>query len=205
MIKRLSLIMAEAIGKQHSANNEQIEVYAYGLEIVIGSAVKIVLLFFISFLINSLYTTILCTLTFVGIRFFGGGVHLSTYLRCLVGSVMILIILGKAATYPMEMQLFLYVSLMVIIVGIYSIIRWVPAGTEKKVITDKELRLKQKLKTMIFFFFCLAVALICRFYGFYSFAASIKYGLAAAIFLITPLGYLIVKRIDGLLDNLFGT
>lgn len=201
MIKKLAFKTAKTIGRQHSADDEQIEIYAYSLEIIFGSLLKITLLLFISSLINSLYTTIICTLTFVGIRYLGGGVHLSTYLRCLISSLMILLIFGKAATYNIELQLFLFIFLVTIALGIYAIIRWVPAGTEEKIITDKLQRRKQKQKAMIFSLFCSLAVLACLYFDLYPIANAITYGLFSAIFLITPLGYAVMNSVDKFLDN----
>lgn len=200
-MKKLALKTAKIIGYQHMANEEQIEIYAYSLEIIFGSLLKIILLLFVSSLTNSLYTTIICTLTFVGIRYLGGGVHLSTYLRCLTGSLMILLILGKAASFNVGLQLFLFIFLVVSSLGVYAIIRWVPAGTEEKIITDKLQRRKQKQKAMIFLLFCSLAVLACLYFDLPPIANAITYGLFAAIFLITPLGYTVINSIDKFLNN----
>lgn len=200
MVKKISLTIARSIGQHQLADEEQIEVYSYALELLLGSLLKIVMLLLISGLLNILYPTMLGTISFAGIRFFGGGVHLSTYYRCLAGSLIILLILGKVATYNMDPHFLIPAFFVTFMCGIYSIIRWVPAGTEKKMIIDRESRLKQKIKAMIFLISCFVIIFVFLYFKFYTFANGVAYGLVGAIFFITPLGFLMIESIDRLLD-----
>ncbi|KJS23306.1 MAG: hypothetical protein VR72_01870 [Clostridiaceae bacterium BRH_c20a] len=202
MIKGISKNLAKWMGNQLASREDELEVYAYGLEIILGGIFKIGLLLLIASQLNILSTTVLCTLGFVGIRFFGGGVHLCTYPRCLAGSLTILLILGKIAAFNLSVDFLFIFIFATLCLGVYSIIKLVPAGTHKKTVTDKKLRTKQKIKTSIIFIIYLVIILIFMRYQLVSWAFSVVFGVLASFFLITPLGYFFLQSIDNLLDLL---
>ncbi|MFZ7103429.1 MAG: accessory gene regulator ArgB-like protein [Peptococcaceae bacterium] len=202
MIKSISARLAGWLGKQLAAKEEELEVYAYGLEIMLGGIFKIGLLLLIAGQLNILGTTILCTVGFVGIRFFGGGVHLCTYTRCLAGSISVLLVLGKIAAYKLSLSILWLCILITAILGVYSIIKWVPAGTRKKTVTDSGLRIKQKIKTFVLLTVYLVITLVFVLYQLVSLAFSLVFGVLAGLFLLTPSGYFFMQSLDNLLDLL---
>lgn len=119
-----------------NADQDDVDIYAYSLEVLLGTVLEIALIIFLSFLTNILTTTVICLAVFSSIRFFGGGVHCSTYLRCLVTANILMLGLGKLATLPVSQGLLSSLVLAALIFSLYAVIEWVPAGTEKKVITD---------------------------------------------------------------------
>jgi accessory gene regulator B len=179
------------------------EVYAYGLEIILGGSIfKIGLLFLIASILNIFFTTLSCTMGFVGIRFFGGGGHFCTYTRCLAGSLAILLLLGKIAALNLNSNYIFILIFFNISLGIMAIIKWIPAGTHKKTVIDKKLRTKQKLKTLIMFITFMVIVLIFAQFQLYPIALSVLLGILASFILITPLGYFLLQSIDKLLDLL---
>lgn len=202
MIKSISLWLAKWLGKYLASREEDIEIYAYGLEIILGGILKICLLLLIALRLNILLTTVFCTIGFVGIRFFGGGGHFCTYTRCLIGSLAILLLLGKIATLNLNINLIFILIFLNISLGVFAIIKWIPAGTHKKTVTDEKLRTIQKLKTLIILITYMGIALIFVYFQLHSFAFSLLLGILASFILITPLGYFLLQSIDKLLDLL---
>jgi len=202
MIKKASQKLAKWIGAQSAYQEDKSEIYAYGLEIILGGILKIGLLLFIAFKLDILLTTLLCTIGFVGIRFFGGGGHFTTYTRCLVGTLAILLISGKVAAYNSNVILIFIFILLSICFGTFAIILWVPAGTHKKTVTNEEKRIKQKSKTLIMLIIHIGLALTFIQYKLYSLAFSLVLGMLSGFFLITPLGYFLLQSIDNFLDLL---
>lgn len=202
MIKSFSQKLAKWLGKYLTCREEDLEIYAYGLEIILGGILKIGLLLLISLRLNILLTTVLCTIGFVEIRFFGGGGHFCTYTRCLAGSLAILLLLGKIATLNLNINLIFILIFLNIFLGVYAIIKWIPAGTHKKTVTDENQRTKQKLKTLIMLVIYVGMALIFVQYQLRPSAFSLLLGILASFFLITPLGYFFLQSIDRFLDLL---
>lgn len=202
MIRTISRNMAEKLGKQLQCDEERVEVFAYGLEIILGTGFKLFSILLISVILNIFCTTLICLLTYIAFRSFGGGVHLSTYSRCLVTGLAIFTIFGKLAAVDMENQLLLFLLITISLLWVYSIIKWVPAGTEKKQVRDANVRLKQKQKTAgVLVLWCMACAVLIRYnLTYYAFASLL--GAWVSLFLITPWGYRAVKALDNILDTL---
>ena len=157
-MQRISKALAQLLGYKLQADQDQIEIFAYSLEVLLGTVFEIFLIIFLAFLLNIPGTTIICLLVFSSIRFLGGGVHCSTYYKCLVTACLSLLCLGKLATLPLGQNVLSSAWLLTLLLSIYAIIRWIPAGTEKKVIRDETVRLRQKRKVSILLGIWLVIA-----------------------------------------------
>lgn len=185
---------------QRTNENHDVTVLAYGLQIILNELVKLVLIIFLAILTNTLDTTGLCLITYIVIRKYGGGVHLSTYLRCLTFGVLLLVGLGNLAAVDIDNQLLIGATILVSILGIVAIVKWVPAGTTKKILTKKEERVRQKNKTIfIFVIWLLAVSLLIKL-KLNTFAFSLILGAAASFILVTPWAYKMMESLEALLD-----
>ncbi len=202
MIRTISMNIAEKLGKRLRCDQERVEVFAYGLQIIMGTGFKLVLILLISLILDTFHTTLICLITYIAFRNFGGGVHLSTYSKCLVTGLVIFTVLGKLAAHGMETGTLLLLLIVTSLLWIYAITKWVPAGTEKKQVKDRRVRLKQKKKTgwvlMLWVIACMAS--ISYRLTYYVFAYLL--GALAALFLITPWGYRVANALDNILDNL---
>lgn len=199
MLANVSNYLANYIS-QRTSENHDVTVLAYGLQIVLGELIKLVLIIFLAIITNTLATTGLCLIIYIAIRKYGGGVHLSTYLRCLIFGVFLLVGLGNLATVEIASQLLMGAATLVSILGVVSIVKWVPAGTKKKTITKPTERLKQKNKTtFILAIWLLAVSLLIKL-KLNTFALSLILGAAASFILLTPWGYKAMETLEALLD-----
>jgi len=177
---------------------EQIEIYAYGLEIILGAVIKLILILFLALLLGTLDTTIILFIFFALFRCFGGGAHLSTYPRCLVFGVCLIVGLGYLAQTTISIHALIILSALSLALNIFTCIKWVPAGTEKKYITEPFLRLRQKQKYfLVIIGWCLTLLLLIKLslstYGF-----AVLLGSFGAMLLILPSGYWLLNTIDNL-------
>ncbi|WP_407942170.1 accessory gene regulator ArgB-like protein [Microaerobacter geothermalis] len=93
MITRLSQNLAKRLAKQtHQSQNE--DHIRYGLEVIIGYSIKIVLLFILAYSFGITLPVLFLVLTFAGLRIVSGGTHLSTYLSCMVFSLLSFLLLS---------------------------------------------------------------------------------------------------------------
>lgn len=192
--------IAGALGAQLKAERGQIDIFTYGLELLLGTIFQAALLVVLSLLLNIFTTTMVCFLAFASLRFVGGGAHLSSYLSCSLFGVSLLIGLGELATLVIPPALLTFISASTILVGFYVIFKWAPAGTAKKQIKDEAMRLKQKKKALLVLMlwsFCLAILLTLKMTA-ETFAVAL--GVLGCLFLITPLGYEAAKSIDNMLN-----
>jgi len=203
MVKALSITLAQALGSQLQSDKAQVEIYAYGMEILLGALIKLILLIIISLIMNILPFTMLVLAAFACFRIPGGGVHLSTYGRCLSAGLLLILGLAKISeSLFLSAEELLLAVILTGIIAIITIILWIPAGTEKKVFTDPEIIKGQKVKTAFFMMIWLTAISLLMFFNLYDFVLAVVLGALAGLFFITPPGYLIMKRLDNILAEI---
>jgi len=184
MISAISKKLANSLGTTLMTSAEQIEIYAYGLEIILGAVIKLILILFLALLLGTLDTTIILFIFFALFRCFGGGAHLSTYPRCLVFGVCLIVGLGYLAQTTISIHALIILSALSLALNIFTCIKWVPAGTEKKYF-------------LVIIGWCLTLLLLIKLslstYGF-----AVLLGSFGAMLLILPSGYWLLNTIDNL-------
>lgn len=121
-------------------------VYIYGIELIISELIGTVIVLIIGILFNSLIESIIFMLSLSLIRFFSGGYHAKTYLRCnmvFVTSALLVFITHKLyVQYLIEYNIVIYITVFIIsfiIMAIFS-----PVENENKKI-EKSDRLRFKI------------------------------------------------------------
>jgi accessory gene regulator B len=78
IVKKISLSFCN----NNIINKEDIEIYEYGLEILILTVFEVVSIILISMFLNKLLMTLLFILSFCSLRMFAGGYHAKTSIHC---------------------------------------------------------------------------------------------------------------------------
>lgn len=201
MIKKLSKKLSISLSKRLDGNDEDVEIWAYGLELLLNGAIKFGLIAGLSTVFGIFKPTILALATFAIFRHFGGGVHFSTYLRCLTSGVVMFLILGSISNVKgntFNYNLLFYVTLFL---GVLTIIKWVPGDTEIKPIKNREDRKKQKIKTTIALIFWIIIVQVLIKLNNFKYISPIILGAFTSFIFITPLGYWFITSIDNILDK----
>ena len=198
MIKTLAHKIAVTMGAQLRADRERVEVFAYGLEIILGAFVQLTLLIVLSLTFGAFRTTIICLAAFASLRYFGGGPHLSTYSGCLIIGTALILGLGKMATIDVNLAALTGISALTLLTGVYTILRWAPADTEKKRIKDETVRLRQRNKALFVLAVWSAVMIVLIKQELTADAFAAALGTLGSLFLITPWGYRAVKALDNI-------
>lgn len=193
--------MAGNLGIQLQANQDEIAVYAYGMEVFLNNFIELSLLLLLSLFLDIFEPAVLVLGAFMAFRIPGGGVHLGTYARCLLFSLTVILSLAKVSTIIfLSPELLLVLSLLLALLAVIIIIKWVPGDTEKKPLNDPELIKKQKIKTSISFLLYLLLAVILFWQGNYFYIQALLLGALGGLFLITPWGYRFIAKLDSILD-----
>jgi accessory gene regulator B len=82
MIHKSALYVSGAIAKRGIINEEDAEVYAYGFELMISTAINIVIVILISLLFRVPLAWVFFLLPFIPLRLTAGGYHANTHLAC---------------------------------------------------------------------------------------------------------------------------
>lgn len=138
------------------------------------------------------------------LRLVSGGAHCSTFLRCLVLSLAIMIGFGQLAAKIMISQSLLYALIVFLAAsGVYTIHNWVPADTPAKpIVSTRKRAMYRKISYIYMAIWTVAMS------GLTSWGESVS-GVAFAsiggvgwqIFSITPAGYHFVAIMEKLVDK----
>lgn len=82
MIRLLSDSLTSFLCKNIKIENDMVEVYRYGIEITISSALNIILIILTSFILSDVGFGIIFLTEFILLRSFSGGYHADSYFMC---------------------------------------------------------------------------------------------------------------------------
>jgi accessory gene regulator B len=190
MIKKLSHNISCYLCDELTYDQDKKEVLSYGLQILLGTSFKIISILAISYVLGILKTTSISLMSFIIFRCIIGGTHYDTYNKCFLVSTIFIIALGLLGEVVelKPITILILVSL-IYVQAVISTIIWVPAGTKKKAIRNKNLRMKMKLKSIILATAWLALIFFIKDFALLKYAFSSISGVFLAFFFVTPLAY----------------
>lgn len=141
MIEKLSLKLLGFVRRYLSMDNELAEVYKYGIEISISTALNV----FITMIITLVLGDPLCGITFLGcivvLRSYCGGYHADSYLKCNCLMVMLFAItyLASRAFIYFDIAKF-HIMSSVLLLSFIPIYAFSPVKNTHKVLSEKKQR-----------------------------------------------------------------
>ena len=142
---------------------EQGEAILYGLQLLIGEAPKMILLFGISFIFGFGLEMLFAYFAIMPYRTVSGGFHLHTHLGCIIGSTVFYygnVILSKLLVLD-SIEKYVLVALSFVF-GMLMISMYAPADTENVPIISKKERRQKKILSYITLTLTLGVSLIIQ-------------------------------------------
>ena len=149
--------------KMPEITDEQGEAILYGLQLLIGEAPKMILLFGISFIFGFGLEMLFAYFAIMPYRTVSGGFHLHTHLGCIIGSTVFYygnVILSKLLVLD-SMEKYVLVALSFVF-GMLMISMYAPADTENVPIISKKERRQKKILSYITLTLTLGVSLIIQ-------------------------------------------
>ena len=202
MVKRVSAKLAKGLGAELQSNEDEISIFDYALEVILYSIIKLIVIIGSAYLLGLLEITMAYLVSFITLRRFGGGVHLSTYGRCLSIGLLSTIFCAKLAdSISVGPEILLLMAIILLLVGCICIWCWVPAGTHKNRVAQVNQRMKRKMKTFMVLLFVLILIGVCCYYQYYNYALSMVLGGFISFYLITPMGYKTIYAIDNIIND----
>lgn len=184
--QKLSQIIVVGLGNE-KYNREVLE---YGLEILLGTALKFCSIAVISMILRTFPETMLSLVAFGSIRNFAGGVHCRTYALCYMTGVSMFVLNGLAIKYiTVPLNYLIWVNDFFFIISLFITLKWVPAGTEKKVVSDLFTRQKLKGITMIVLGLLFILTNIFYYMGRFNLLKAVFLGAFEEMLFVTPFGY----------------
>lgn len=162
MVEKIcSFILSKMRKKMPEITDEQGEVILYGLQLLVGEAPKMILLFGISFILGFGLEMVFAYFEIMPYRTFSGGFHLHTHLGCIIGSAIFYygdVLISKFLVHD-SVEKYILVALSLIF-GILMVSMYAPADTENVPIISKKERKTKKILSYITLILTLVVALI---------------------------------------------
>ncbi len=139
-IHELATTMAAYIGREVEADRLQVARMAFGLELILGDIVKLVLILTLAQLLG-IFQEVLVLMAAAGIlRLASGGEHCSAYYRCLVGGSICFLLLGELVHYLNPLlagQAVILIALLSFLLVELILWKYAPGDTENKPITEE--------------------------------------------------------------------
>ena len=149
--------------KMPEITDEQGEAILYGLQLLIGEAPKMILLFGISFIFGFGLEMLFAYFAIMPYRTVSGGFHLHTHLGCIIGSTVFYygnVILSKLLVLD-SIEKYVLVALSFVF-GMLMISMYAPADTENVPIISKKERRQKKILSYITLTLTLGASLIIQ-------------------------------------------
>lgn len=149
--------------KMPEITDEQGEAILYGLQLLIGEAPKMILLFGISFIFGFGLEMLFAYFALIPYKTVSGGFHLHTHLGCIIGSTVFYygnVILSKFLVLD-NIEKYVLVALSLVF-GILMVSMYAPADTKNVPIISKKERKQKKILSYITLILTLVASLIIQ-------------------------------------------
>ncbi|AEE92132.1 Accessory gene regulator B [Tepidanaerobacter acetatoxydans Re1] len=194
MLRSCSQKLSQIIISELGYEKYDKEILEYGFEIMLGMTFKFFSILTVSLVLHTLPETMLSLFAFASIRNFAGGAHLKTYASCYATGVCMFALNGLIIKYiSFDTNHLIIVSDIFFIISLFITLKWVPAGTEKKVVSDLCTRQKLKGITIIILGVLFILTHMFYFIGNYNLLKAIFFGVLEGMLFVTPLGYKILR------------
>lgn len=161
--KFCSFLVTKMRRKMPDIDDEKAEVILYGLELVLGEAPKMILLFGLGFLLGIGWYTVFAYIGLMPYRSASGGFHLKSHLGCILGSSLFYYGIIYISKFVLLEGMGKYVFAFVIFVfGMIMVSLYAPADTESVPIISQKERKRKKIQSYITLTLTLSVALFIQ-------------------------------------------
>ena len=200
MIQTLSRKIAQQLAGILESSDNSAAWYAYSIEILLLLLITMTLVAGLAFLLGTIKNTLIFLAIFAPLRCIGGGVHMSSGNRCIVVSTLVFVVFGYLSTLEIPINFLTGLIITALLMGIYTTIKWVPAGTHKYNITDIKVRYIRKVYMLIALMIYVITAFILMHNGKSAESVALTWGALISLLLITPIGYGIIGVVDHTVD-----
>ena len=119
MLQKISQMIIDSLIKKHKILPNEQDLYNYGLQLIISNLAAFVMVIIMGLLFHQLLWTLCFLVLFYGVRYYGGGYHAKTMLRCMFLTLLVHILFILLLKYQLNCYLYLWV--MIIPIYIYRV------------------------------------------------------------------------------------
>lgn len=150
MINNLSVYFTEKLLSNGTINDEDKELYIYGLFMLLSQLMFFVITCIFGLILKCILESIIFYIAFQFIRKYAGGYHASTETRCEISTTLsilaCIVLIRLSKTYDFQIAL-----VTITVISAISIFCLCPLDTPEKPLSDKEFRYFRKISWLILF------------------------------------------------------
>ena len=147
MINKIIKHISSFFYENNIIDKKDIEVYEYGLELLLTSIFDMLVVIVISLFAGRLFPTLLFLLCFCLLRVFAGGFHASTNFRCFLTLIFVYAIFLIFLNF-VNSSIFGLISVIASLVSEILVLAFAPVDSENRRLTEKEAK-KYRTKSII--------------------------------------------------------
>lgn len=201
-IHELAVRFAAYLAQELGSDYRQEQRMAYGLEILLGEAIKMTVIIVLSWLLGILAEVLAVTVTAGILRLASGGEHCSEYYRCLIGGTAWFLLLGwgvQSLNGLWSTEMINLGAALLYMVSALIIIKYAPGETENKPIKSLEERYKYRFWSLVTVIIYAAIMLVLAIFA-HPLLLAIGVGMLAQAYTVSPAGYSFIHFIDRVLN-----
>jgi|LDZS01.1.fsa_nt_gi accessory gene regulator B len=191
------------IARELGINKPKEGMLAFGLELLLGSALEFALITALACLFGIFRETLILVLTAGILRLVSGGEHCGAYYRCLIGGTVFFLLMGWLVKWLKSAIAFQGLILLMIItfIAVIAIIwRYAPGETENKPLTEAERVRGRRLSFAVAGIFFAVVILLLIHKADQAYVLPVIVGVLCQSFTLTPWGYGFIRWVDAMLN-----
>lgn len=187
MIKYLSNNITDFFYLNNIINEEEKEIYVYGLQLIISTVIGITLIASLGLFLNIFVKSLIFLISFIWIRMYSGGYHASSYIKCNLTFVTVYL-MTMAITIITPPNYIMIASLVMISLTLYIILKYAPVDHENKRLSDEQKRINKKITLQLLFLFYLIAAVM------YKIGNQLFYTIIVTMFMVSSLIFVKIKH-----------
>jgi len=186
MINKISKNVAVFFIKNNLIQVDEIDIYIYGLQLIISSILGISIILFLGIISERLTDSLIFLFCFIILRQYSGGYHANSYLKCNLYFITIFLLTEAAVIYTQaKYKDVLTVGL--ICISFVIILRFAPIDNINKKLSNSQ-KLKNKKITLIIFVILITISIFMKVND-----VNYYYNIAVTILSVTAL--MIIQKI----------
>lgn len=147
MINKISALLSEEIGLRLNSSDNEREIYAYSIEVLLSLFINLIILSFTAYVLKKPVELLIFIIFFSGLRSFAGGYHAKTHLECISLSFCLFIISALSSIYLKEYgKVILFLGVLFSLIMIFLL---APTETENKPLSERERKKYKKISRII--------------------------------------------------------
>jgi len=206
-INDVSSKIASCIARELNYNNLKEASLVFGLELLLGAVIKTTCIMLLAWFFGIFRETLIIVMASGSLRIVSGGEHCSAFHRCLIGGTVVFLAIGFLSSQIaglVSFRILVSFSLISFFLILIFLLKYAPGDTANKPITkEKEKKRYRNLSLLVTIVYFLILFILLYLRIFMETVFLITVGLLWQSFMITPLGYRFIWRVDSILVFFF--